>query len=115
MLSSALQYSARILENPVAAATLGILFAAALLVASRLSMRALTPDSGPVGLAIASVSLFARLAAATGAIWAYKRYFEPGFKPFALSLAGGFVVLYTLEVVRYSGTLKKRSRVGASK
>lgn len=64
-------------------------------------------------MAFAVLSLFGRLVVITVTLWAYKRYFNPGFKPFALSLAGGFLVLYTLEVVRYSGLLKKRSSVGA--
>lgn len=55
---------------------------------------------------LATLLLIARLAAVTLAFWAYKSVAPTGFKPFAISLAGGFLVLYTFEVVRYSGLLK---------
>jgi zinc transporter ZupT len=66
------------------------------------------PDNASAGLAIAAVSLFARLILATAALWAYKFFAPSGFKPFALCLAGGFLVLYTFEVVRYAGLHKLR-------
>jgi hypothetical protein len=97
------------LENPFVAAALGLLGAFLLLWASRSSFRRIQPDTAPIDMAIAAVSLFARLAAATIVMWAYKTYLTPGFKPFAFSLAGGFVVMYTLELVRYAG-LKRYSR-----
>jgi len=66
------------------------------------------PDDGGAGLAIAAASLFGRLAFATIVLWAYKHFAPSGFKPFALCLAGGFLVLYTFEVVRYAGLHKSR-------
>jgi hypothetical protein len=80
---------------------------------SRSSFRRVTPENPTAGVAFAAASLFARLVAVTATLWAYKRYFPQGFKPFALCLAGGFLVLYTVEVVRYSGVLKKRPPAGA--
>jgi hypothetical protein len=59
-------------------------------------------------VALAALSLFARLVVVTAVLWAYKTFVPSGFKPFALSLAGGFVVLYTVELVRYGRVLKRR-------
>jgi len=59
------------------------------------------------------MSLFGRLAAVTVVLWAYKKYAYSGFKPFAFALAGGFLVLYAIEIVRYAGVLKKRPSVDA--
>lgn len=66
-----------------------------------------------MGLAIAAGSLFARLVVMTLSLWAYKRFFYEGFKPFAFALAGGFLVLYMVELVRYAGVLKKRPTASA--
>ncbi len=57
---------------------------------------------------LASMLLLARLAAVTLALWAYKTVAPTGFKPFAIVLAGGFFVLYTVEVVRYAGLHRYR-------
>ncbi len=65
------------------------------------------------GMVIAAISLFGRLVVMTGSLWAYKHFVPSGFKPFAFSLAGGFLVLYAVELVRYAGVLKKRSVSGA--
>jgi len=62
---------------------------------------------------LASMLLIARLAAVTLAFWAYKTYIPTGFKPFAIVLAGGFLVMYTFEVVRYSGLLRPSRPVGS--
>lgn len=110
-LSSALD----ILANPFIAVVLGLLAAAGLLAASRASFKRIRPETAPADIALAALSLFARLAAATIAMWAYKRFATPGFKPFALSLAGGFVLLYTIEIVRYAGLGKYRRPVGAER
>jgi len=70
------------------------------------------PDDASTGLALVAVSLFARLGAATAVLWAYKYIAPSGFKPFALSFAGGFLVLYTIELVRYAGLQKHRRPAG---
>lgn len=89
-----------------------MLLAFALIRTSRASFRLVRPDDAPVGLALAAGSLFARLVVMTLSLWAYKRFFVEGFKPFAFALAGGFIVLYTVELVRYAGVLKKRPPAG---
>jgi hypothetical protein len=99
-----------LLENAYVAVLLGLLLAFALLLASRASFKRIKPEAATAGVAIAAISLFARLALATAALWAYKAFLTPGFKPFAFSLAGGFIVLYTVSIVRYSNTLKRRPR-----
>lgn len=105
---------AQILENPFVGAALGLLFAAGLMMASRGSFKRIQPDAAMVGVALAAVSLFARLAAVTLALWAYKTYFPGGFKPFAFTLAGGFLVLYMIELVRYAGLQKRRRPDGVN-
>lgn len=76
-----------------------------------MSARLLTPESSSAGLALVAISLFGRLAVAMLALWAYKAHVPAGLKPFAISLAGGFVVMYTFELVRYAGLLKPRRPV----
>lgn len=63
-------------------------------------------------MVIVSIFVFARLAAATLAIWLYKTFVPEGFRPFAIALAGGFVLLYTIELVRYAGLQRLRRPVG---
>lgn len=101
-----------LLENAFVAVVLGLLLAAVLLIASRASFKRMTPERPTAGFAFAAISLFGRLALATVALWAYKAFFAPGFKPFAFSLAGGFIVLYTVSIVRYSQVLKRRPASG---
>ena len=90
------------------AAVLGLVVALVLMRASKSSFSLMTVESGEAGLALVAMSLLARLVVVTVCLVAYKRFFETGFKPFALFLASGFLVLYTVEVVRYSGLLKRR-------
>ena len=55
----------------------------------------MTADDPARGLLAVAIALFARLAAATVVLWLYKTVAPGGFVPFALLMAGGFVVLYT--------------------
>lgn len=110
-LNPALAYMLDILANPFVGIVLGLLFAFGLLISSRASFKRIRPETAPADIAVAALSLFARLAAATIALWAYKAFATPGFKPFAFALAGGFVLLYTVEIVRYAGLDKYRRPV----
>ena len=96
------------MENPLVAAALGLVLAYVLLAASRASFRVVTPEASAAGLGLAALSLLARLGLVVLALWAYKHFVGSGFKPFAFTLAGGFLVLYTVELVRYAGVLKRR-------
>lgn len=107
-LTSALAHMARLLGNPIVASVLGLALAAGLLWNSRASFRAVTPENTSAGMAMAAISLFVRLAVATTALWAYKALVPTGLKPFAFSLAGGFLVMYTVEAVRFAGLHKYR-------
>ncbi len=112
-LSTSVAHSAVTLDNPLVGVVLGVLLAAVFLVASRLSMQLVRPGAAESGMALAAVSLFVRLAAATGILWAYKRFAPSGFKPFALAFAGGFLILYTVELVRYAGLHRYRRPTAA--
>jgi zinc transporter ZupT len=48
-------------------------------------------------------SMIARLLIASVSLWAFQKISPAGFKPFAFALAGGFLVMYTVELVRYAG------------
>lgn len=102
-LSTVLAHSIDALGNPFVAVLLGLALAAVLLFSSRASMRLVNAQAAEAGIALAAISLFMRLAGATLALWAYKSFVPVGLKPFAIALAGGFVVMYTLELVRYAG------------
>ena len=107
---------ARLLAEPLAGIILGIVLAVGLFRLSKSSFARITPEASVEGLLFVSISLFARLAFATLALWGYKSISPDGFMPFALSLAGGFLVLFGFETVRYGGLLKGLSaRAGAAK
>lgn len=97
-----------LLGHPVVAAVLGIAFGVGLLLASRASFRAITPESSEVGLALAAVSLFVRMALAAGGLFVYHRFVPEGFVPFAAGVAGGFLVLYGIELARYGRVVRSR-------
>lgn len=112
-LSTLLSYSIDALGNPFVGGFLGLVCAAGLFFASRFSFRLVTPESSSAGLMLAAMSLIARLFLATFVLWGYSKVADPsGFKPFALCLAGGFLVLYTFEVVRYAGLLRPKRPAG---
>ena len=105
-LSPALVDSAlALLGQPVVAALLGIVFGVGLLLASRASFRAITPESPEAGLVFAAVSLLIRMALAAGVLFVYHRFISHGFVPFAVGVAGGFLVLYGVELTRYGRVL----------
>jgi hypothetical protein len=103
-----------LLGNPAVGIILGLACAAGLFFVSRSSFSMVRPDDAGIGLALVSISLFGRLAVATLLLWGYKSVAPSGFKPFALSLAGGFFVLYTIELVRYSRLQRHRKPSGAT-
>ncbi len=107
-LSTVFTNSIDALGNPFIAVLLGAGLAAGLLLTSRASFKLMNADNSSAGLALVAISLFARLAIATLSLWAYKSLSPEGLKPFALSLAGGFVVMYTVELVRYAGLHRLR-------
>ena len=113
-LSTVVSYSVEALGNPAVGVLLGLVCAAGLFFVSRSSFSLVTPDDAGIGLALVAVSLFGRLIAATLVLWAYKHFAPSGFKPFALSFAGGFFVLYTIELVRYSRLQRHRKPSGAA-
>lgn len=92
-----------LLGNGYLAAALGVALGAALLFASRRSFRLVGPDSPERGLALAAVAMIARMAAAVVALVLYRRFVPAGVGPFGLALAGTFLALYTVELVRNSG------------
>lgn len=103
------------LEVPAVAIVSGLVLAAAMLAASRGSFRLVTPEHTQSGLALAALALFARLALATAILWAYKSFAPLGIKPFAITFAGGFLLLYTFELVRFSGLRRYRRPVVAGR
>jgi predicted transporter len=112
-LSTILAHSTEALGNPFVAVLLGLVLAFGLFFTSRASFRLVTPRSGGSGVVLAASSLFARLLFVTIALWAYKNASPFGIKPFALSVAGGFVVMYTVELVRTAGLHRFRRPVAA--
>ncbi len=96
------------LGHPAVAIILGLLFGALLLLLSRHSVKFLTPESSAAGFAIVAGSLLLRLALAASALLAYRFLLPDGFLWFAGGLAAGFVVMYTLELLKYA---RVRTRV----
>ena len=98
-----------LLGHPVVAALLGISVGVVLLLISRASFRSFTPENPEAGLVFAAVSLAVRMVVAGVALVAYNYFARDGFLPFAIGLAGGFFVLYTIELLKY-GKMLSRSR-----
>lgn len=51
--------------------------------------------------------MLVRMAIAAGLLFVYYRFISEGFLPFAIGVAGGFLVLYTIELVRYGKVLAR--------
>jgi hypothetical protein len=98
-----------LLTHWAVALVLGVALGAALLLSSRSSFRAMTPEAAEVGLALAAASLLGRMVLAAGVLYVYRRFVPDGFVPFATGVAGGFLVLYAIELTRY-GRVLVRSR-----
>lgn len=96
-----------LLGHPVVAAVLGSVLGVGLLLFSRASFRTMTPEAPEVGLALVAVSLFARMALAAALLFVYYRFISEGFVLFAVGVAGGFLVSYSVELVRYGKVLTR--------
>lgn len=112
-LSTLLAHITATLSNAFVGIALGLVLAAVFLWMSRSSMTMIRPGRAEAGVALAALSLFGRLAAATLLLWGYKALVPSGFKPFALAFAGGFLVMYTVELVRYAGLQRYRRPTAA--
>jgi zinc transporter ZupT len=104
----------QLLENPFVAAALGLVLAFVLIRSSKASFRRIQPDDAVGGVAFAAGSLFIRLLVMTISLWAYKKFVPEGFKPFAFTFAGGFLVLYAYELARYAHPHKNRRPMDVS-
>lgn len=96
-----------LIGHPLVALGIGAAIGVGLLLMSRASFRTMTPAAPEAGLTVAAVSLFLRMAFAAGVLLAYKRFVPEGFVSFAAGLAGGFFLLYSVELVRYGRVLTR--------
>ncbi len=102
-LSPAIDSLATLLQQPVPAAVLGFVLGVGLLFASRKGFQGVTPQDPFRGLLIAAVAMFGRLLASVLLLWIYKAVAPDGFAPFAIAFAAGFLVTYSVELVRFAG------------
>jgi hypothetical protein len=105
----------KLLSQPLVAALLGLAAGVVLLLLSRSSFKRMTADDPARGLLVITLGLVARLASATLVLWLYKTVAPDGFMPFALCLAGGFLVLFTYEAIRFSGLSRKPRAAGGQR
>jgi len=91
------------MNHQVVALMFGVGIGAGLLLVARLSTKAITPEAQHTGLIIVAVLFFSRLLVAAASLFAYRHFFPEGFFVFAIGLAGGFLFLYTVELLKYSG------------
>lgn len=63
----------------------------------------MTVEDPTRGMLFSAMLVPLRMGAAILALWAYKNAAPDGFMPFAISFAGGFLVVYTVELVRFAG------------
>lgn len=99
-----------LLSQPVVALIVGIVLGVGLLLASRSSFRFVRPENPAAGVALVAMLLFARMALAAALLWSYNRFVADGFVPFAIGFAGGFFVGYWVELARYVGVGRTRTR-----
>jgi hypothetical protein len=104
----------RLLSQPIAAATLGLVLGVGLLFASRRSFAAIGDDPSR-SILIAGLALIGRLFAATLVLYLYSRFAPEGFPAFGVTLAGSFLVMYTVELVRYAGLHRYARPVAGSR
>ena len=93
----------RLLSQPVAAATLGLVLGVGLLFASRKSFLRISSEDPSRGVLLVGLALIVRLFAATLVLFLYSRFAPEGFPAFGLTMAGAFVLSYTVELVRFAG------------
>lgn len=102
------------LRDPLLGAVLGVVFGIGLLVLSERSFRLMTPESGPAGYALTGLLLFARMGLVVAAMLGYRAFARSGAVAFGVAAALSFLAAYGVQLVRYSGVLKSRSRRRAS-
>lgn len=85
------------------AAALGLALGGGLFAVSRWTFRRIEAEDAARGLGIAGLALVGRLLLATFAMFVYKTVAPSGFLAFGLAVAGSFLVMYTVELVRFAG------------
>jgi fructose-specific phosphotransferase system IIC component len=67
------------------------------------------PEAPEVGLALSAVLLLVRMGLVVLVLLGFRAVAPVGFVPFALCMAGGFLVGYTVELLRYAKLLPTRT------
>lgn len=92
-----------LLSQPVVAAALGLALGGGLFVVSRWTFRTMNAEDPARGLSFIGMMLIGRMLLATVALFLYHTFAPSGFLAFGLATAGSFLVMYTVELVRYAG------------
>ncbi len=92
-----------LLTQPYIAAVLGVSLGVGLLFVSRASFRGMTAEDPTRGLLVAGISMILRLFFSVFVLWVYRAVASDGFLYFALAFMAGFLVTYTVELVRFAG------------
>ncbi len=94
---------------------MGLVLGGGLFYASRSSFRAMEVTDPARGLALVGLALVGRLVFATLALFVYSTLAPAGFLAFGLALAGSFLVMYTVELVRFAGLHRYTRPVAGSR
>lgn len=89
-------------SQPVPAIAAGVFLGGALLVFSRSSFRAVTPEAPVQGLVLSSIGLVGRFLAVAIALVTFRQVAPGGLAYFGIAMAGTFLILYTVELVRFA-------------
>jgi hypothetical protein len=92
--------------QPFAAAVLGIVSGAGLLMLTAAGVRQFTPETLEIGMARAIVLMVLGLVLAFAALLLYYRLMPAGLVPFGLGLVAGFIVPALVALFRVSGITK---------
>jgi len=102
-------------SQPFVAAALGLALGGGLFVVSRRTFRSMSALDPARGLAFIGMAMVGRLLFATLALYAYHVVAPSGFPAFGLALAGSFLVMYTVELVRFAGLHRYTRPVAGSR
>jgi hypothetical protein len=95
--------------NPPVAAALGVAVGILLLLLSRFSIRFVTPENGPLGLAVVGGSWLLALVVAGASLFAYRTWAPAALKPFGLALVAAYLVAAFVAAAIELGRRTRRS------
>ena len=93
----------QLLAQPYVAVVLGVSLGTGLLFLSRAGFKGVNAEDPLRGILLAGLFMVLRLILSVCVLWVYRAIAPGAFLFFALAFAAGFLVTYTIELVRFAG------------